>query len=127
MIEIPEILDIPEKLIAIITNINKYNYFLTITFDNSKIKTNYNFLRIDKDYQQINTNLFTSVSKVQISNIIRNLKKKFNTYYKSNVKFDYFLSAEYGKRTNRAHYHIYFSTSQPVPNMKQINKNYYIV
>ena len=26
MIEIPEILDIPEKLIAILTNINKYNY-----------------------------------------------------------------------------------------------------
>ena len=28
MIEIPKILDIPEKLIAILTNINKYNYFL---------------------------------------------------------------------------------------------------
>ena len=28
MIEIPEILDIPEKLIAVLTNINKYNYFL---------------------------------------------------------------------------------------------------
>ena len=28
MIELPEILDIPEKLIPVITNINDYNYFL---------------------------------------------------------------------------------------------------
>ena len=28
MIELPEILNIPEKLIPIITNINNYNYFL---------------------------------------------------------------------------------------------------
>ena len=28
MIQLPEILDIPEKLISIITNINDYNYFL---------------------------------------------------------------------------------------------------
>ena len=28
MIELPEILNIPDKLIPVITNINKYNYFL---------------------------------------------------------------------------------------------------
>ena len=28
MIELPEILDIPEKLIPVITNINNHNYFL---------------------------------------------------------------------------------------------------
>lgn len=106
--------------------LSQFNYLLTLTFDNKVIKKNYNFMKIDQDYDQISTDLFTTVSKVQISNIIRNLKKKLNNYYKTNVKFNYLLCGEYGSRTERAHYHIVLCLDHQIPELKKISNIYYL-
>lgn len=98
----------------------KYNYLLTFTFSNKNIKT----LFTKNEYDQLLYNdpkellsKYSILSKRQVNNIIRNLKKKFNNYYKTKVDFNYMLSGEYGGETNRAHFHIILMLSHAIPNL----------
>lgn len=96
----------------------KYNYLITLTFDNDKVQTLIN--KESKEYM-INNNLsissITTLSKIKIANIIKNWKNKFNRFYKKKINFNYFLCGEYGGNTHRAHYHIILMLDVPVPDL----------
>lgn len=99
-----------------------YCYLFTITFnDNNQlylINKNKldNMLKDNKDISKYSP--YTTLSKNKINNVIRNLKKKLNNYYKCKVSFSYLLSGEYGSKTGRAHYHILLMLSHSIPNLK---------
>lgn len=49
-----------------------FNYLITITFDNDHIIKNLKYINEDPDDHQIKRDLYTSISKRQIQNIIKN-------------------------------------------------------
>ena len=94
---------------------SNFNYLITITFDNDHIIKNLKYINESPNDQQIKRGLYTSISKNQIQNIIKNWKNKFNRFYKKKIKLNYFLCGEYGSNTKRAHYHIYLGCDMPIP------------
>lgn len=99
-----------------------YCYLFTITFNDQNQLYLINKDKLDimlKDNKDISKySPYTTLSKNKINNVIRNLKKKLNNYYKCKVSFSYLLSGEYGSRTGRAHYHILLMLSHPFPDLK---------
>lgn len=113
-----------------------YAYLLTLTFDDGNIIT----IKTKQEQEQLkeieNISKYTTLTKTQINNIIRNLKNKFNRYYYGvktkfytppKLKFHYFLCGEYGPNTGRSHYHIILMLEKPIPELKRlpIKNNYY--
>lgn len=100
----------------------KHCYLFTITFNDENQLYLINKNKLDvllKDNKDISKySPYTTLSKIKINNVIRNLKKKLNNYYDCKVSFSYLLSGEYGSRTCRAHYHILLMLSHPIPNLK---------
>lgn len=100
----------------------KYCYLFTITFNDSNqmyfINKNKLDLLLEKNDDISKYSPYTTLSKNKINNVIRNLKKKMNNYYKCNVAFSYLLSGEYGSKTGRAHYHILLMLSHEIPELK---------
>lgn len=98
----------------------EYAYLITITFNNEIVQT----LLTKEQQQDINNkdiiSYYSTLSKTQISNIIKNWKNKFNRYYKRKVSFHYMISGEYGGNTERAHYHIILMLDVPIPNLVKI-------
>lgn len=100
-------------------NVN-YCYLITLTFNNDNVETILNKEQKEHTPKEL-ISYYSTLSKAQISNIIKNWKNKFNRYYGYKVKFSYFLSGEYGEKTERAHYHIILMLQHPIPNLVKEN------
>lgn len=114
------------KLVDIEFKRNRYNYLLTITFNDNHIdildtKDNYN------NYSKIAKSKVSNLSKIKINNIIKNLKNKLNRYYGKKIKLHYYLCGEYGSNTFRAHYHVMIMLNEPLPYLikQNVKGNHY--
>lgn len=99
---------------------SKYSYLITLTFSNDKINM---FLpkKFCKSLKPEQYSQFSNLSKIEISNIIKNWKNKLNRFYRTKIKLHYFLCGEYGSLTNRSHYHILLMLDYPLPNLEKQN------
>lgn len=108
------------KLVDIEFKRNRYNYLLTITFNDEHIdildiKANY------WNYSKVAKSQISNLSKIKIANIIKNIKNKLNRYYQEKIKLNYILCGEYGSNTKRAHYHIFIMINKPIPYLVKEN------
>ncbi len=108
------------KLVDVEFKRNRYNYLLTITFNDEHIdildvKSNY------WNYSKVAKSNISNLSKIKINNIIKNIKNKLNRFYGEKIKLNYILCGEYGSTTKRAHYHIFIMMNKPIPKLEKEN------
>lgn len=99
---------------------HKYNYFLTLTYEDSNLKF------ADNNLVDLTGEIRTepTLVKKDLQDFIKRLRKKHYTQYKKWNTLKYLACGEYGEITKRPHYHMILFSDYPIPDLVQYKRNF---
>lgn len=96
---------------------HKYNYFITLTYSDDKLKFVENSLNEKTGEFKLTPTLY----KKDVQDFIKRFRRHLN--YRNQKNFKYLVCGEYGDKTNRPHYHMLMFSDTEINDLVYYKKN----